>query len=255
MSSETQDGSSLSLSNPDLNFRVYGEQFGISANRQGVVSADVDEVMWHIAEQTGFGGSQQFANRRERAVIAEQAVGVDQVNSELQVWQQLVALFGSPDTSSNLVMSVVLLFNAHRERLKEKFALSKAELAFHLHDVLTSIQERARLAQIREKVVLEERARIQTELLELQAAEHGETRTNIKTLETGLAPFADNMAVAALKVRASEKKNLLRGRLSTCKARYELISAEVKELLFLAQSAFNALTHVGEMQTPLLQQN
>ena len=207
----------LRLINPDLPVARYAEQnFGLITSENHIWQRRIGHVMSAVIESMRpnhavnalqwLSNLYQLADRLDDTAVDRDIVLRDQI-----ALRQLEAAFGTPDESSDLVMSVVLLFQAHRRRLEELAARAEAALTAQIARALERWQamidtlnsDEARQRQTRDRL-----------LLELESSNSAVIDENVAALEqTALSKFAQGERVSELRHRRATKLDKVRRRL------------------------------------------
>lgn len=211
----------LVLTNSNLDVSLYAkEKFGITTEERS--------ALWPAA--VGLLRQQERELKKPdtvRSLQVEQFTNVDAVKTDLLSLNSLLEAFGTPDTSSNLVMSTWLLLQAQGNRLEQLIAEAKAAAEESLEQALAQLQESLRQAELERQALELEEQQLQSEL----QTEATITDVNISAMQTGeMAIFSNQEQVSALSTRRNTSKERIMERLAQCRSGIDRLKLEASAL-------------------------
>lgn len=229
-------GTELHLANANVDFRVYGEEkFKITAPTHNGVAQEMNGIGTNLEQQLQF-------------PVAEAADRLDSATDQLLVLQQLIELFGAPDTSSPLVMSTYLLLQSHEQRLTEALHSAELEIRERLDQVRKILKAQLLSLAEEEKKNALELQQLNAEFTQINAP-RSDVVVNVSALNGDLAPFANQEGVSRLTTSIEQKKGQLMAKIMNAQAYSEYILAQREKAIQGLSILVSAWRQVGAVTT------
>lgn len=204
----------LVLTNPTLDLGLYARQFGLA-----------DAINWlleHTKTQLHSmsvpliramaDGRDVSRFERDEENLQTALTGQQQAEQQASAWEALTAAFGQPDRQSDLVMSVVLLFNAHRVRVEEALRMQTEVVETAVSELVGHLQALVLSWQLQEAALVAEEQQLVQEQSEVQP----QVETNLTALQTNFAGYTQAGEVSSLQTRATSNRQRVEKRLLRC---------------------------------------